>query len=130
MIRILHVDDCKEDLELTRGFLLQLTSRMRISWAFSAEEALDLLAGLRYDCVICDWRMPGLDGLDMLMRIRKLHRSLPIVVFSGEMDEQDVADALDAGADYYVRKEFNTGHYRNLLESVLEAIERRGGRGS
>ncbi|MBK5286914.1 MAG: response regulator transcription factor [Acidimicrobiia bacterium] len=73
--------------------------------AESAEVALDLIATAPPDLVLLDVRLPGMNGFELVRRIRADY-SLPIVMVSALSDSHDIVAGLEAGADDYVTKPF------------------------
>jgi CheY-like chemotaxis protein len=57
MTKILHVDDDSSDQELTRFNLGRLADDIRVDWADSGQQALDMLASADYDAILCDYQM-------------------------------------------------------------------------
>lgn len=122
MIRILVVDDEEEVRNLLSRFFQK--KNYDTLTADSGEAALATLQKEKVDAVLLDIRMPGLDGLEVLRRIRADNPDLPVVMVSGE-DDEDVAKAtLNEGAFDYVMKPINFDYlertvYFRLAEKLL-----------
>jgi class 3 adenylate cyclase len=119
---ILAVDDLKENRELVARSL----SRMGhfVITAASGEEALDALEQSDVDVVLLDLLMPGLDGREVLRRIKEHPewRATPVIVISGNQDMDGIIECIEAGADDYLFKPFNPV----LLQARIKAgIERK-----
>jgi two-component system, OmpR family, response regulator ChvI len=84
------------------------------------ESALKALVDNPPDLAVCDIKMPRLDGLEMLQRLR-LHSALPVIMLTSKDDEQDEALGLSLGADDYISKPFS----QRLLIARIRAILRR-----
>ncbi|MFT4769376.1 MAG: adenylate cyclase [Glaciecola sp.] len=119
---ILAVDDRKENRELLARYLTR--SGHFVVTASSGAEALEMLANADVDVVLLDRMMPGMDGREVLRRIKaepKL-RSTPVIMISGEQDMQGIVECIEAGADDYLFKPFNPV----LLQARIKAgIERK-----
>src|SRR5918992_3152314 len=77
--------------------------------AGSAEEGLAVLDQEPPDLILLDVMMPGLDGWEMLSRVRERHgrESIPVVMFSGKVDRKHGAQAEEAGAQAFIGKPFD-----------------------
>jgi two-component system KDP operon response regulator KdpE len=115
---ILVVDD---EPQLRRALRSDLTARgYEVRLAASGEEAIDAMEGSAADVVLLDLGLPGMDGIEVVRRLRA-GSSTPIVVLTVRDGEADKIEALDAGADDYVTKPFAIGE----LLARLRAAERR-----
>lgn len=74
--------------------------------AADGNEALDLALSSEFDLMLLDLGLPGLDGLDVLARLRRRQVRLPVIVLTARSSTEDVVTGLDSGADDYVRKPF------------------------
>jgi two-component system OmpR family response regulator len=117
MARILVVDDEQDVLEL-------IVKRLRADGheclaAGGGAEALDLVAlhGLP-DAAVLDVDLPGMDGIDLLDRLRELRADLPAMFLTVLWDGTVVARVRATGA-LYMRKPFTTGSLRTALDLVL-----------
>nr|WP_252718750.1 response regulator [Haloarcula sp. CBA1122] len=74
--------------------------------ANSATEALERLDGGGFDCVVSDYEMPEMDGLELLEEIRETNPSIPFILLTGRGDEETASAAIAAGvADYLLKLE-------------------------
>ena len=119
---ILAVDDRQENRELVARNL----SRMGhfVVTAASGEEALHALQQSDVDVVLLDLLMPGMDGREVLRRIKEHPewRATPVIIISGSQDMDGIIECIEAGADDYLFKPFNPV----LLQARIKAgIERK-----
>ena len=102
--RLLIVDDIADN----RAVLARRLGRQGflIVEAESGEHALDLIDGSHFDLILLDVMMPGLDGVEVLKRIRARHApmQLPVIMVTAKADGSDVAESLEAGANDYITK--------------------------
>jgi two-component system KDP operon response regulator KdpE len=89
--------------------------------AESGEQAIALVRTIRFDALLLDVGMPGMNGIEVCKKIRKLAPLVGIVMLTVKSAEEDKIEALDAGADDYITKPF---HVRELA-ARLRAIVRR-----
>ena len=102
--RLLVIDDNANDAELIRRLLVR--AGYQTGYASSGEQGLDLLAETSADCVLVDFRMPGMDGYEVCRRIKASEalRNIPVIMLTGADGSENVVAGLDAGADDFVTK--------------------------
>ncbi len=66
--------------------------------------ALGILDENEIDLVICDIKMPGIDGIELTKRIKRLRKGLPVIVLSGFIDQEIIDEAMQSGATGYLEK--------------------------
>jgi two-component system, OmpR family, KDP operon response regulator KdpE len=116
--RILVVDD---EPQIRRVMRTTLSSQgYMVTDARTGEEALERLREDKPDLILLDINMPGMGGLETCRAIRG-SSDAAIIMLTVRNTEQDKVDALDAGADDYVMKPFNT---RELLARIRAALRR------
>jgi PAS domain S-box-containing protein len=123
-VAVLHVDDEPGFAEMASVHLERASDRLSVETATGAEEALDLLAERRFDCVVSDYDMPGRDGLELLAAVRESHPDLPFVLFTGKGSEEIASEAISAGVDDYLQKGTGTDQYEVLANRVENVAER------
>lgn len=119
---ILAVDDRQENRELVARNLTRIGHF--VITAASGEEALHALEQSDVDVVLLDLLMPGMDGREVLKRIKERPewRATPVIVISGSQDMDGIIECIEAGADDYLFKPFNPV----LLQARIKAgIERK-----
>lgn len=100
--RVLLVDDEPQALRLFSAFLS--ASGMEVASAESADRALELLERHRFETIVTDLRMPGLDGFSLLRAVRERDVDLPVVVVTGCPGPETPEDALELGAIEFLVK--------------------------
>jgi len=121
-IRVLYVDDEPDQIEFVKRFLEMEDPGLHVDTALSATEALQKLRE-PYDCVISDYVMPDMDGLELCRRIREMRR-VPFILYTGQGSEEVAEAAFAAGVDDYIRKEIDPSHYTVLVRRVKAAVEK------
>jgi two-component system KDP operon response regulator KdpE len=94
-----------------------------VSAVLTGEDALARIANGAFDLVLLDLGLPGVDGFEVIRRVRALHPALPIIVLSAQGEDAVKVEALDLGADDYVSKPFSV---RELLARVRVALRHAG----
>lgn len=100
--RILLVDD-EEELRRSSAQALELAG-FRVDTFACAEDALERIAFSFHGVVISDIRMPGMDGMTFLQRIREIDAELPVILVTGHGDVQLAVRAMREGAYDFVEK--------------------------
>ena len=100
------------------------SSRFHVRRAYSAQEALDMLAEFSPDALLLDMILPDVSGLSLVRRLRSSadHRQLPIVMTSGLAMEGDEMEALDAGANGFLQKPFSLHDLEVAIEPILRDL--------
>jgi PAS domain S-box-containing protein len=127
-IRVLHVDDDPEFLDLAATYLERQDGGFTIETAPGADAGLDCLAAGEFDCVISDYEMPGMNGIDFLRAVREDYPDLPFVLFTGKGSEEVASEAISAGVTDYLQKQRGTEQYELLANRVTNAVEQRRAR--
>ncbi|MEE4661117.1 MAG: adenylate/guanylate cyclase domain-containing protein [Halieaceae bacterium] len=117
---ILAVDDNADNRELLTRYLQR--SGHQVIVAASGTEALSRLADRHVDVVLLDLIMPGMDGGQVLRRLKESSelRSIPVIVISGRQDMEGIIDCIEAGADDYLFKPFNPVLLQARIKAGLE----------
>jgi CheY-like chemotaxis protein len=102
MIKVLVVDDSRAEQQLA-GACVKKCDAIPI-FASDGGEALALLASEHPDAVLTDLRMPEMDGLELVQRIRRDHADIPVILMTAFGSEEVAVQALQAGAASYVPK--------------------------
>ncbi|WP_186392355.1 MULTISPECIES: sigma-54 dependent transcriptional regulator [unclassified Pannonibacter] len=124
---VLLVDD-EEDLRLSTSQALELYG-LQVKTFSSAEEVL-ARTGFGFDgIVVSDIRMPGMDGMTLLQRIRELDHEIPVILVTGHGDVQLAVKAMREGAYDFIEKPFTTqalaGVARHALDRRALVLENR-----
>jgi len=97
-----------DDNEMNRDMLARRLSRrgFKVVTAADGQEALDRIATQSFDVIVLDIMMPGVDGMEVLTRVRETAAAsdLPIIMATAKSETQDVVRALEMGANDYVTK--------------------------
>ena len=91
--------------------------------AFNGEAALDIIDHQHIDLLLCDVMMPKMDGFALTQAIRDGGSMMPILMLTAKSDLMDLVAGLNAGADYYLTKPFDS---RELLACVGALLRRQG----
>jgi two-component system, OmpR family, KDP operon response regulator KdpE len=113
---ILIIDDEQQMHRLLRSTLDM--AGYAVTVAETATEGLRLAASQRFDGIILDLGLPDADGITVLKEVRRWTQ-YPVIILSVRSSEQDIVEALDAGANDYLTKPFRTEELLARLRSAL-----------
>jgi len=114
-VEILIVDD---EIEFAEAFAERLRLRGFTAYtAYGGEQALRAVEELTPKIMVLDLKMPGMDGLEVLRRVKTSHPEVQVIILSGHGSEMDESYGRNLGAFAYLRKPADIG-------DVLEAVKR------
>ncbi len=116
--RILVVDDDENTLALFESVLSK--EGYAVVCTASGEEALRLLAGQEFDLMISDWKLPCMDGIELLRRVKTVQPTLPYILMTGHESVPSAVMAMKEGATDYLTKPVNMDELRLVIEKSLE----------
>ncbi len=114
-----------DDEELYRRALERILARVghKVLMARDADDALSVLQSESVDLVLCDIKMPGINGLELVRRVHELQPDLPCIVITGYSSPETSIEALRAGAFWYLEKPFEQERLDVIRKLVDQAIE-------
>jgi CheY-like chemotaxis protein len=113
--RILVVDDESYVRDLLQRVLTRRGHEVDV--AADGETALELMQAHTYDLVLTDVVMPGIDGFDLLRRVKATYPAVTVIVLTGYARKQSISDFLLYGADEYLSKPFQ-------VQALLDSVDR------
>jgi len=116
-VRVLLIDDDERLFELLDDYMTK--NGVALDHAADGRAGLEALAAGSYDALLLDGMMPGIDGLDVLRKIRGNSNTIPVLMLTARGDETDRIVGLELGADDYVPKPFNPRELLARLRAVL-----------
>jgi two-component system OmpR family response regulator len=119
MLRVLLIDDDARLFELLSSYLRQ--NGVDLEHARDGAQGLRALGEGSHDAVLLDGMMPGMDGLEVLRRIRE-RSAIPVLMLTARGDEADRVVGLELGADDYVAKPFSSRELLARLRAVLRRM--------
>lgn len=114
---VVHIVDDEEAVRNSLAFLLS-SAGFAVRVHESATDFLAIASEIRNGCLITDLRMPDIDGVELLRRLRDQDALLPAIVITGHGDVQMAVEAMKAGAIDFIEKPFSD---EVLIESIRRA---------
>ncbi|HII99581.1 MAG TPA: response regulator [Methanoregula sp.] len=125
MQSVLVVDDEPVMRDSAKTFLERF-GNMDVRTAVSAKEALSILADSTFDALVVDYSLPEISGIEMLKILRTKGDTTPVIIFTGVGREHAAIEALNNGADFFLKKgESPSSEFRELVHMINRAAERR-----
>lgn len=118
--RVLMVDD-EEDFVKTLSERVSLRD-IDAYVALDGEEALSMLAGEVPDVMILDLKMPGIDGMEVLRRVKKAYPQVQVIILTGHGTDKDGEEAKRLGAFEYLQKPVDL---ERLVQTMKDAFRKK-----
>jgi two-component system response regulator FixJ len=117
-----YVIDDDEAMRDSLNFLLGAAD-FDVTLFESARHFLDAVPGIDFGCVVTDVRMPGIDGIELLKRLKADRSALPVVVMTGHGDVPLAVEAMKLGAADFLEKPFEDDRLIGMIDSALKQAE-------
>jgi two-component system, chemotaxis family, chemotaxis protein CheY len=123
-MKILIVDDFSTMRRIVKNLLRDL-GFTNTSEADDGLTALPMLQGGKFDFLVTDWNMPGMQGIDLLKAVRSDPNlaSLPVLMVTAESKKDQIVEAAQAGVNGYVVKPFTAATLKEKIDKIFERIE-------
>jgi two-component system response regulator FixJ len=117
-----YVIDDDEAMRDSLNFLLE-SSGFEVRLFESAQSFLDTLPNLAFGCVVSDVRMPGVDGIELLKRMKMESSPFPILMMTGHGDVPLAVEAMKLGAVDFLEKPFEDERLTAMIEQAIRQAE-------
>ncbi|EMA29110.1 PAS domain S-box protein [Haloarcula japonica] len=124
-VTILHIEDDESFANLVSTFLEREREFFDVQSETTPAKAVELACEEDVDCIVCDYDMPEMNGLDVLEAIREDAPDLPFILFTGKGSEEIASEAISAGVTEYLQKAGGTEQYEVLANRIEQAVARR-----
>jgi len=123
-MKILIVDDFSTMRRIVKNLLRDL-GFANTSEADDGLTALPMLQGGKFDFLVTDWNMPGMQGIDLLKAVRADPNlaSMPVLMVTAESKKDQIIEAAQAGVNGYVVKPFTATTLKEKIDKIFERIE-------
>ncbi len=117
-----YVIDDDEAMRDSLEFLLG-SADFNVTLFESAQHFLDALAGVEFGCVVSDVRMHGIDGIELLKRLKASRSTFPVLIMTGHGDVPLAVEAMKLGAVDFLEKPFEDDRLIGMIEVALKQAE-------
>lgn len=117
-----YVIDDDEAMRDSLEFLLG-SAGFHVTLFESAQHFLDTLSNVEFGCIVSDVRMPGIDGIELLKRLKANPRLFPVVIMTGHGDVPLAVEAMKLGAVDFLEKPFEDDRLIGMIEAALKKAE-------
>mgnify|MGYP006281927101 FL=1 len=124
-ITVLLVDDDEQWARYLASELEDAAPDFSVTVVLNVNEAVLALDDDRsIDCIVTDFRMPEVDGIQLLEHLQESHPHLPVILVTGDGSEDVAARAINAGVTDYIRKDLRTDQTPLFVTRIRQAVER------
>ena len=117
-----YVIDDDEAMRDSLNFLLD-SAGYRVTLFETATAFLEALPGLEFGCVVSDVRMPGIDGIELLKRMKAANNRFPILIMTGHGDVPLAVEAMKLGAVDFLEKPFEDERLNAMIEGAIHQAD-------
>jgi len=117
-----YVIDDDEAMRDSLDFLLG-SADFHVTLFESAHHFLDAVSSIDFGCVVSDVRMPGIDGIELLKRMKASHNAFPVVIMTGHGDVPLAVEAMKLGAVDFLEKPFEDDRLIGMIDAALRQAE-------
>lgn len=119
-IKILVVDNSLKMRRVIKDMLRRFGYN-NLFEAGDGKAALEFLRKVKIDCILSEWNMPEMSGLELLETVRKDRalQSIPFFMITAEADKENIMKAINAGVSNYIVKPFNIGTLKKKMGRIL-----------
>ena len=121
-VHVFHVDDDENLLSISKICIENLDPLIKIRHFTEGQQLLEQLEE-SVDCVITDYKMPLIDGLELTKKIRK-KSDIPIIIFTGQGSEEVASKAFSVGVNSYIQKNMDISVYEILIKEIRNHVDR------
>ena len=123
-IHIVHVDDEPDFARMVTENLEVANERFTVHATTDPTEVASIVADGGVDCVLSDYQMPEMTGLDVLSEVQAIDSSIPVILFTDTGSESVASEAISAGVSDYIIKETVKEQYELLANKIRTQVER------
>ncbi|MEA3513663.1 MAG: response regulator [Campylobacterota bacterium] len=123
-IKVLYVEDDKSIIEFVK-VIFKKYDNFKVSYAYNGLEALEIYKNEKFDLVITDMMMPGMDGFELIENIKKISSKQMFIMVTALEDKDDLIKAIELRVNYFIQKPINPKKFNRILNEVIEVVNQR-----
>ena len=116
--QILFVDDDRTILSLVEEYLTAFDYRITV--IDNGLKALELIKGKEFDVVFSDFKMPDMDGIELLAMIKEYRPETEVIIVTGHGTMESAVQAMKIGSDDYIQKPFKLDILKIIIDKIFE----------
>jgi len=116
--KVLIIDD-EKNIRLTLSQVIESTGA-KTETAVNGEEGLEKMANEKFDIILLDIKMPGIDGMEVLRRIREMKSEARVVMITAHGTIDNAVEAMKLGAIDFIQKPFSPNEIRDIVEKISQ----------
>ena len=121
-ISVLHLDDDPDLAEVAKLYLEKEIEVLEVTTENTPEEALARIREEEIDCIVCDYDMPEMTGLEFLEAVRDQSPDIPFILYTGKGSEEIASEAISRGVTDYLQKSTSQDQYTVLANRIQNAV--------
>ena len=123
-MKILIVDDISTMRRITKNLLHDLGYTNTLE-AGDIETAFAMLQEDNFDFLVSDWKIPGIEGIELLKNVRadETLKALPVLIITAEAKKEQIIEAAQAGVNGYIVKPFTNKILKDKIEKIFDRIK-------
>ena len=121
---VLCVDDDQSLRDVASYMLEAADDRLAVDTLGDPTAVVDHIRDGEYDCLVCDYEMPRMDGLAVLEALRQEFPEFPFILYTGKGGEEIASEAISAGVTDYLQKDAGQDHYELLANRIVKYVTR------
>ncbi|MEG0283424.1 MAG: response regulator transcription factor [Erysipelotrichales bacterium] len=123
MTRIIVIEDEQSLQSILEYDLTQ--HNYKVDLAGDGLEGFNMVKDNNYELAIVDWSLPGMDGIEIIKKVREFNSRIRIIMLSAKDEEMDIVRGLEAGANDYVTKPFSPRELSARIKTLLRDIDQK-----
>ncbi|MEG0364588.1 MAG: response regulator transcription factor [Erysipelotrichales bacterium] len=123
MTRIIVIEDEQSLQSILEYDLTQ--HNYKVDLAGDGLEGFNMVKDNNYELAIVDWSLPGMDGIEIIKKVREFNSRIRIIMLSAKDEEMDIVHGLEAGANDYVTKPFSPRELSARIKTLLRDIDQK-----